>query len=259
MTDMATDTQLYTTNEYIHHFPSMHREDSPWKLEKLRPLLDEAARRLGSVVTVLDVGGGAGEILAGAAEHLRRTHGREVVKYAIDLTPAMLQEQARTNPDLRRSMLEDVRWTSLADKEADLTLMIDVLEHVPDPEVALREIRRTSRYAIFKVPLEDNLYDRVCDLRRRGELRWQRLEQIGHVNVYRYATLRQQIERHLGPVVRAEFTNAAAYHLSQPATRAAMGSREFLMNRFAATLNRISGRIGSRIFCDFVMVLAECR
>ena len=45
----------------------------------------------------------------------------------------------KTNPDIQQPLLEDV----------------------PDPNAALREIGRTSRYAVFKVPLEGHLYS--CD------------------------------------------------------------------------------------------------
>ncbi|GAI48024.1 unnamed protein product, partial [marine sediment metagenome] len=35
--------------------------------------------------------------------------------------------------------------------------MVDVLEHIPNPTAALKELRRISQYIIFKVPLEDCL------------------------------------------------------------------------------------------------------
>ena len=256
---MDDRTRMYTTGEYVRKNPSMHKEDSPWKLEKIRPLLDVVASRLGPTVTILDVGGGAGEILAGTSDYLRRAHGKEVTKYAIDLTPAMLEEQVRTNPDIRKPLLEDIRRTTLADKEADVTLMIDVIEHVPDPNAALREIGRISRYAVFKVPLEDNLYDRLYDARKHGALRKQRLEQIGHINVYDYSSLKRDIERHLGKVLGSAFTNAAAYHLGLAETRRAMSAREVLTNQLASALHRVSGRLESYLFCDFVVMLVECR
>jgi len=256
---MDDRTRMYTTSEYVRKNPSMHKEDSPWKLEKIRPFLDLVAPRLGPSMTVLDVGGGAGEILAGVAAHLQQAHGKEVAKYAIDLTPSMLEEQLRTNPDIRKPLLEDIRRTTLADKEADVTLMIDVIEHVPDPNAALREIGRISRYAIFKVPLEDNLYDRLHDARKQGALQRQRLEQVGHINVYNYSSLKRDIERHLGRVVGSVFTNAAAYHLSLPEARNTMTLRQRLTNQLASSLHRVSGRLEACLFCDFVVMLVECR
>jgi ubiquinone/menaquinone biosynthesis C-methylase UbiE len=256
---MRDGTRLYTTGEYVRKNPSMHKQDSPWKLEKIRPLMDVVAARLGSTMTILDVGGGAGEILAGTARYLRQAHGKEVTKYAIDLTPAMLEEQVKTNPDIKKPMLGDIRHTTLADKESDVTLMIDVLEHVPDPNAALREIGRTSKYAILKVPLEDNLYDRIYDARRKGALRKLRIEEIGHINVYNYSSLKRDIEQHLGKVIHSAFTNAAAYQLSLPEARKTMSVKAVLTNQLASSLHRVSGRLASRLFCDFVVMLVECR
>jgi hypothetical protein len=88
---MRNDTRMYCTDEYVRKNPSMHKQDSPWKLVKIRPVVDMVAARLGSTVTILDVEGGAGEILAGAADYLRQAHGKEVTRYSIDLTPAMLK------------------------------------------------------------------------------------------------------------------------------------------------------------------------
>ena len=69
----------------------------------------------------------------------------------------MLDVQRKNNPDIKQTLNEDIRHTSLRDKHIDLMLMIDVLEHVPNPEEALEEARRGSHFLILKVPLEDNL------------------------------------------------------------------------------------------------------
>ena len=49
---------IYTTNEYIKKNPTLHEEDSPWKVEKIIPLvdifLDENDKK---EITLLDVGG----------------------------------------------------------------------------------------------------------------------------------------------------------------------------------------------------------
>jgi hypothetical protein len=50
----------------------------------------------------------------------------------------MLDVQRKNNPDIKQTLNEDVRHTSLRDKHIDLMLMIDVLEHVPNPEEARR-------------------------------------------------------------------------------------------------------------------------
>ena len=45
----------------------------------------------------------------------------------------MLDVQRKNNPDIKQTLNEDIRHTSLRDKHIALMLMIDVLEHVPKP------------------------------------------------------------------------------------------------------------------------------
>lgn len=133
---------LYRTNEYIRNNPSLHEEDSPWKIDKTIPLVD---RFIGCIhkdnVNLLDVGGGAGLILDGISSYIEKKHQMNVSKYALDLSPGMLEIQKQRNPQLKRVLNEDIRSTTLRDKEIDLALLIDLLEHVPNPVKALEEIK----------------------------------------------------------------------------------------------------------------------
>jgi len=138
---------LYTSDEYLVKFPELFQEDTPWKLSKIFPVLDRWVGTLDSEqkeVNILDVGGGAGLILKGVSSYLQDRYSLSARKNSLDLSPGMLQEQQQNNPDLVQAYLEDITHTSLADKRIDLTLMIDVLEHVPEPAAALQELKRIS-------------------------------------------------------------------------------------------------------------------
>src|SRR5689334_10723626 len=119
---------LYQTDKYIEHNPSLHEEDSPWKVNKILPLIDKfIAFHPSKEINLLDIGGGAGLILKAVADHIRTTYGVTVHKYAVDLTPGMLAVQRKNNPDIKQVLNEDVRHMSLRDKQIDLALMIDLL------------------------------------------------------------------------------------------------------------------------------------
>ena len=65
---------LYRSGRYIEHNPSLHEEESPWKVTKITPLIDQfIALRSCDAINLLDVGGGAGLILKGVADHIRAT------------------------------------------------------------------------------------------------------------------------------------------------------------------------------------------
>ena len=48
---------LYRSDRYIDHNPSLHEEDSPWKVTKILPLVDQfVALRSSKEINLLDVG-----------------------------------------------------------------------------------------------------------------------------------------------------------------------------------------------------------
>jgi SAM-dependent methyltransferase len=91
---------------------------------------------------VLDAGCATGEYVT-----FLRQRGYDA--YGIDLLPSA----AWAGPDRQRFRVGDVLHLPYADKEFDTVLLLEVLEHVPDAEGVLREVRRVSRQnLIISVP-----------------------------------------------------------------------------------------------------------
>lgn len=88
---------------------------------------------------VLDVGCGPGTITAGLA---RLVAPGEVV--GVDTSPAVLTEAAEAAPGVR-FVLADAHELPFADGELDVVHAHQVLQHLPDPVAALREMRRVTR------------------------------------------------------------------------------------------------------------------
>ncbi|MFC1907380.1 class I SAM-dependent methyltransferase [Chloroflexota bacterium] len=149
-------------------------------------------------MNVLDVGGGAGLILNAVSTYIEESYSIRVSKFALDLSPGMLKVQKKRNPDLRRALNEGIRKTSLGNKEIDLILMIDLLEHVPNPAEAPEEVKRISNFVISKVPLDDNLLLRTWNFMKRGKSRKHAIETIGHMDIYSFSKLKYQTETHTG-------------------------------------------------------------
>ena len=99
---------------------------------------------LGGAGVVADVGCGNGVYLA---ELARRGYGRRLI--GADLSPGMLRaarQRTRGGGQLAPALLAaDAAALPLRDASADLTLAMHMLYHVPEPEVALRELRRVTR------------------------------------------------------------------------------------------------------------------
>jgi len=250
---------LYLSNEYIVKNPSLHEEDSPWKVRKIIPLVDRAVSNLNrKEINLLDAGGGAGLILKAVSVYIEEKHGIKVNRFALDLSPAMLKIQKKNNPDLKKALSEDVCKTSLGDKEIDLMLVIDLLEHISNPVEALEEIKRISRFAIFKVPMEGNLSLRIWNFINRGKPRRRLVKTIGHINVYSFGKLKRRIEKHAGRVLDSYFTNVFDYYRNSKYYKNSMKLSHRSVNLVAAYVFKLSPRLCSIIFGDFAMILVKC-
>lgn len=251
---------LYQTDQYIRNHPLLHAEDSPWKIGQILPLVDSfIGYQKKTEVTVLDVGGGAGLILKAVSMYIEGEHNVKVNKIALDLSREMLERQKRENPDLKRALNEDIRRTSLNNKEIDLTLMIDVLEHVPNPEEALEEVRRCSGFVILKVPLEYNLYLQAYNFMKRGKPRQRAIRNIGHVNVFDFRSLKYKIEEHVGLILQYYYCNVFDYYRRSEYYREALRPMDRLLYALASHLYKISPRLSALLVTDFVMIFATCR
>ena len=254
-------TKLYKTDEYVNIFPTLFEEDSEWKLSKIIPLTDEWIAQISGnikIINLLDVGGGAGLILRSVSSHIEKKYDKKVNKYALDLSGAALEMQQKRNPDLKKVLNEDIADTSLKNKEIDLTLLIDVLEHLAEPDKALKEIKRISRFVILKVPLEDNIVTNLSNLINSGQTKRELAEKLGHVNLYNYRTLRKQIQEQLGGILKFSFTNAFELYLSSEMRRKDMKLTHKLANIVCAHLFNVSEVLASRIFDDFAVLLVKC-
>ena len=246
---------IYVSGEYIDKNPTLHEEDSAWKIEKIRPfvtlLFEKHLHK--EQVNLLDVGGGAGLILNAVATHIRKIEATYLNKYALDLSSGMLKVQRTHNPDLN-VLNGDIRKTSLRPKSIDLALMIDVLEHVPGPEFALLELRRIANYVIFKVPMEGSLTSRAWNLFDHGKHRKGNIGNLGHVNFYSLPRLLDQIETCLGHVLVFNFTDEFEHILLNEKLNFKAKARAILGN----TTSKVNSKLCSLVFGGFIILLVQC-
>ena len=124
--------------------------------------------------------------------------------------------------------------------------MIDLLEHVPNPTEALEEAKRISKFVIFKVPLlEDNLLLRTWNFINRGKHRQHAIVDWGHINIYNFSKLKNQIEKHTGQVLDFYFTNVFEYMRNSEHYKNELKLRIKLINFVAANMFRLSPRMNS--------------
>jgi SAM-dependent methyltransferase len=251
--DFYSSDTYFTYNSHIE-------EDSAWKIQKLIPLVDDLlASELSLKLQILDVGGGSGLILRSIADYISNHHRREVVQLAMDLSPGFLDLQRKNNPRLSRTFHGSIESTPFADKELDIVLLMDVLEHLHSPAKCLREIKRIAKYVLLKVPLEKNLSMDLLELVFKYRTKRAGTDGVGHINFYRYSTLKKEIEANLGTILRASYTDVFSYLLSSTNRRQRLSFPRVVYCSIAKYCYKISPSITAKIFNDFIVVLVECR
>jgi 2-polyprenyl-3-methyl-5-hydroxy-6-metoxy-1,4-benzoquinol methylase len=152
---MNVVTEIYNNNQYISNNPNLHTEDSLFKFNNLKKYL-EKIEIFDNKIKILDVGGGAGIL------------GKYVVTYfedknvivkidALDLSFEMLNIQKLNNPNI--SNRYNCSIEDFSESNYDLTLMIDVIEHIPNNVLAAEKLNRISKYIIYNIPIEFNFFD----------------------------------------------------------------------------------------------------
>jgi SAM-dependent methyltransferase len=146
--------QLYDLDpaEYFHH------HDPEQKMAGARRLVADATRLTGGRGRLLDVGAGRGDVLVAAGEAGWGAVG-------IDLSPSFADyAERRSGMEVRR---EPVEQCGFPEGSFDAVILAAVLEHLYDPDSAVREIARVLRPggAFFvDVPNETGLYFRLGNL-----------------------------------------------------------------------------------------------
>jgi ubiquinone/menaquinone biosynthesis C-methylase UbiE len=147
--------------------------------------------------SILEVGLGEGEI----SERVRDRYPGALMM-GIDLPDEELAE-AWADRKLNGAFA-DIAHLPFADKSFDLVMAIEVLEHVPDPAAALREVSRVARsQVLLSVPREPIW--RIANL-ARGKYFKELGNTPGHIQHWSKRSFTSFVGQHFTPVaVRAPF------------------------------------------------------
>jgi cyclopropane fatty-acyl-phospholipid synthase-like methyltransferase len=140
----AMAERLYRDGEYLHLNLTWHSEDSSWKATQIMRMM--TANNL-MPSSVCEVGCGAGEVLHQLS--LRMPEHVSFVGYEISPQAFAFCQTLHTKrvQFYLRSGLED-------NAVYDITMAIDVMEHIEDYFGFLRRLKPLSRYHLFHIPLD---------------------------------------------------------------------------------------------------------
>lgn len=169
----------YTGGAYAAKHPGWHAEDSAWKAEHILRILQKNQI---APKTLVEIGCGSGEILKQLSKRMDSSVtllGREVSRQALEL--CRLRESERVRFELSSGV-------EAAD-HFDLTLLIDVMEHVPDYLGLLEKVKPQSHHKILHIPLDIS----VQTVLRASPFERLRRE-VGHIHYFTKETALAAIE-----------------------------------------------------------------
>lgn len=136
---------LYTTGTYLEKNPLWHTEESVWKAEHVRSMLDRLDFR---PQTICEVGCGAGEVL----KQLQQRLVNPCDLLGCDISPQAIELCKSRANDRLHFLLGDV--TQIPEKNFDLILVLDVIEHMENYFSLLRDLKERALFKIFQIPLD---------------------------------------------------------------------------------------------------------
>ena len=142
----APAPNIYIDGTYLQKNPSLHSEESPWKVKQITQIME---RHKIFPNSVCEIGCGAGEVL----RLLQQTLDPHCVLCGYEISPQayeLCKPKANTKLSFK---LMDIRQEN---KEVifDLVLVLDVIEHLEDYFNFLRDIKPRGRFTIFHFPLD---------------------------------------------------------------------------------------------------------
>lgn len=136
---------IYQNGQYIENNPKWHQEDSPWKAQNILKIIKKNNL---SPLRICEVGCGAGEVLNQLYLNLPDQtifDGYEISQQAYDI--ARTKQTERLNYYIEDIFKQD-------DKNYDLLLAIDVIEHIENYFQFVRDCGKKAEYKIYHIPLE---------------------------------------------------------------------------------------------------------
>ncbi len=233
---MSKFTDFYTGSEYAANNPTWDIEDTQWKARKIVDIIQSSGFQPNSIC---EIGCGSGGILAG----LRKAYPA-ISLTGYDIAPSAARFWPKWEDcDIRfhtgNFLTEDT-------DNYDILLLIDVLEHLPDPHSFLSEIRGRSKYLVVHFPLDLS----ALSVARESPLLHVR-RKVGHIH-YFTKHLALELLHETGYVcIDAQYTNAY-----KSAPQRGLGSKAFGVLR--SLLQAINKDLGVRLLGgETLMVIAE--
>lgn len=183
---------IYTDGTYLQANPGWHGQDAHWKLMHVLRALEQAGVAE-QVRSVCDVGCGSGELIK---EWARRQPQLRFT--GCDISPQAHSLCLKGAP----GNVHFVHGAKTGGTHFDVALAIDVLEHVPDPQVFLNYLETQADLFVLHVPLDLSLRSVI-----KPEILEEERRTVGHIHFYTAPYLKRLLRARGYTILSWHYTN----------------------------------------------------
>lgn len=191
---MSVPFESYQSGEYLAKNPTWDVEDSVWKAEQVRKIL--ALNGL-APASVVEVGCGAGGVLASLHDV-----SPDVLYYGFEIAPDASRFWGEYQEKNISFAIED--FLSVDTPHFDVLMLLDVIEHIPEPFSFLKGMHGRADYYVFHVPLD---LSALSVFRERPLLNVR--EKVGHIHYFTKGLALSLILEAGFEIMSWSYTNAA--------------------------------------------------
>ena len=191
---MSLPFETYKSGEYRAKNPTWDEEDSVWKAGQVSGIL---SRNKLSPRSVVEVGCGAGGVLAALHDE---SPGVRYVGFEIASDASRFWDKYK---EKKISFVID-DFLSADTPRFEALLLLDVVEHIPDPFAFLRALHGRADYFVFHFPLDLS----VVSVLREKPLLYVR-EKVGHIHYFTKGLALSLIQESGFEVLDWSYTGAA--------------------------------------------------
>ena len=233
---MSKVSDKYINGDYLGKNPDWHRSDSLWKATRIKAILKDGGVEPRSIC---EVGCGAGGVLVHMKEMYPDT---AMTGYDISTDAAQFWND-HEGQGIQFCCADFLEHNQHA---YDCILLIDVIEHLNDPNKFLQAVRKSSKYFVFHFPLDLSV---STVLRERPLLNIR--QKVGHIHYFTKGLALALLRESGFKVLNWRYTNSS---LSGP-DRSLKTRLAAIPRRFAYYINK---DIGVRLLGgETLMVLAR--
>jgi SAM-dependent methyltransferase len=201
-----TSKNIYTSGHYNKNNPTYHLEDSGFKWNNFKKLILKSNVDYKLFKNVAEVGCGVGQILSLAKKD---NFFNASNFYGYDTNPDAIKTAKELDSTISFSNEDFLKKDS--NKNFDLIIAADVIEHIEDSFTFLKLLRTKSEYFLFNIPLEISL----LSLFRQNKLFESSYNRVGHLHFFSKKTALIALEHNGYKVLNLSYSKNRIKHFSK--------------------------------------------